>query len=73
MESEFYPIKGDARITEGEKTERERERGKSVAKEKGKRAANRRGETAKGPRIGFLILLDEERNVSQDGRRNTDK
>lgn len=25
MESEFYPIKGDARTTEGEKTERERE------------------------------------------------
>lgn len=26
MESEFYPIKGDARTTEDEKTERERER-----------------------------------------------
>lgn len=26
MESEFYPIKGDARTTEGEKTEKERER-----------------------------------------------
>ena len=51
--------------------EREREREKSVAKEKASEST--RGETAKGARIGFLILLDEERNVSQDGRRNTDK
>ena len=51
--------------------EREREKGKSVAKEKASEST--RGETAKGARIGFRILLDEERNVSQDGRRNTDK
>lgn len=55
------------RTTESEKTERERKRGKSVAKEKGE--STRRD----GKRTGFLILLDEERNVSQDGRRNTDK
>ena len=42
-----------------------------MAKEKASEST--RGETAKGARIGFRILLDEERNVSQDGRRNTDK
>ena len=71
MESNSTPSKVTRAPRKRHKREREREREKSVAKEKASEST--RGETAKGARIGFLILLDEERNVSQDGRRNTDK